>query len=35
VALVVIEKHGRSAEVVVSLEEYERLKAVESERAAA
>lgn len=32
---VVIEKHGRPVVVVLSVEEYERLKAIETERAAA
>ena len=32
---VVIEKHGRPVVVVLSVEEYERLKAIELERAAA
>ena len=31
---VTIEKHGRAVVVVVAVEEYERLKAVESERSA-
>jgi PHD/YefM family antitoxin component YafN of YafNO toxin-antitoxin module len=35
VALVGIEKHGRSVVAVVSVEEYERLKAIESEKAGA
>jgi prevent-host-death family protein len=34
-ALVVIEKHGRPIVVVVSVDEYERLKAIESQRAGA
>jgi prevent-host-death family protein len=32
VAPVVVEKHGRAVVVVMSVEEYERLKAIESER---
>lgn len=32
---VVIEKHGRPVVVVLSIEEYERLKSIETERAAA
>jgi prevent-host-death family protein len=32
---VVVEKHGRPVVVVLSVEEYERLKAIESEKAAA
>jgi prevent-host-death family protein len=34
-APVVVEKHGRPVVVVLSVEEYERLKEIESERAAA
>lgn len=34
-APVVIEKHGRPVVVVLSVEEYERLKAIESEKARA
>jgi prevent-host-death family protein len=34
-APVVVEKHGRPVVVVLSVEEYERLKSIESEKAAA
>jgi prevent-host-death family protein len=34
-APVIIEKHGRPVVVVLSVEEYERLKTIEIERAAA
>jgi prevent-host-death family protein len=34
-APVVIEKHGRPVVVVLSVEEYERLKAIDSKKAAA
>lgn len=34
-APVVVEKHGRPVVVVLSVEEYERLKAIELEKAAA
>jgi prevent-host-death family protein len=34
-APVVVEKHGRPVVVVLSIEEYERLKSLESQKAAA